>query len=238
MRILLLALLGSWLSGCATSNATFASFAQAGIVYQDSYRELLDAYVESEIDRSNRSVISPGTASVCQGKPNPSRCYLEEQDQLQQQLVKDINDLRSQAGVLKRYFVALNALSLSDEDLAIGDSVGALAGALAPDATLGGEKLGEALKAPVTLGVGAYRNAKLKAHLAKYGTAVARVIEIQGLALDRISQEFANNGANALAIQYTELVFTPIADDKPLPKGWQDVRKAVSGNSPAFLTSG
>jgi len=172
MRIILLALLGCWLSACATSNATFASFAQASIGDQDSYRELLETYVDSEIDRSSRSVISPGTASVCHGQPNPSRCYLDKQDQLQEQLVKEIDDLRSQAGVLKRYFVALNALSLSDEDSAIGDSVGALAGALAPDATLGGKKLGEALKAPITLAVGAYRNAKLKAHLEQYGQSL------------------------------------------------------------------
>lgn len=224
--VMALALALTVLGGCATGAARvgqFESLARAGIAFGEAIPAVLDEAFDA--------AVTTDSLVLTQARPGLNRqerlAAIGDSGKALSERLAILDSLKRHAGVLRSYFLALQALAQttagsSGLTAATDGLVGEL-GALHPriaGARIGNLPIGDVTGPVVELALGAYQNAVLEGELRRNGPAIRRELELQERALRVIADQMKADLEAVHAAQDRDAIVLPFVRDGTLPADW------------------
>lgn len=220
------------LGGCASTKAHLDSggvFASAGIGYVDALPAILDESFDLSV--SANSLILTLARDDLTEQERADR--LGKNDELLRERLSLLRNLRRHSLLLRSYFVALKALTVSDSATGITEATNGLVGRMAElrpeiaDKAIGGIKPQELIGPVVQLTVGAYQSSVLKRELSAHGEAIERELALQNATVQALVEDMQANADLKIQIEELNPIFTAFVEASKMPSDWSDRRIAA-----------
>jgi hypothetical protein len=239
MRAIAAALLITSLAGCATPQpAQFDSVAQSGAKFAGSVPPLLTTPLDEAIAANSATLVMEHASA----SEDARKTALLDANSAYRERAKIFADVGNHALLLKAYFVAMEALTNTGGDGAVGSEAENLVnamGTLSPRIAsfeIGGRSVGSIAASVAPLVVADFQGAALEEELRRNGDAVVRAIELQRAFLQAIAGDLGSQ----LAAQQQEQEFTsviePYLSNDALPSDWVTLRAAALQQSLSIAT--
>jgi hypothetical protein len=204
------------------------AFAGAGVAFADA--------VPPVVDEAFKLSATADSLVLTQARPDLDASLrsqtLQRNDELLEQRLQVLRDLKRHALLLRSYFTALQIITETDAASVIAVETQNLVSRLAqlrPEitaASIAGRPIGEFIQPAVALAVGAYQNAVLRRELEAHGEAIEREIALQRAALAALHEQMVAD--QELQLQGDRnLLFFQYVDAGSLPSDWADRRIAA-----------
>ena len=252
-RFLTIAILSLGLAACASTQTRVnnaGAFATAGITYVDALPALLDESFELAVSANSISLILSRegfdiSPEDFEGLSEDQRQELvvQRENDLMDQLAKAnkrlterqsiLNDFRQHALLLRSYFIALKALSASENATGITEMTNGLVaslGQLHPEiasASIGDANPSDFIGPAVNLVVGAYQNDVIKRELEAHGDAIANELNLQRATVTALVEDMRANAEYEIQVKELNPVFMQFVREGKIPDDWSDRRIAA-----------
>lgn len=217
-------------SGCAASVARvsqFESFAKAGTEFADAIPGVFDESFKTTLNTSSLVLVN-----ARKGLSEDERLEaIEQNDSTIRERLELLNDLKRHAKLLRRYFVALQSLALTDaQSSGLTDVTGGLVSALgkiSPNiagATVAGASISELVSPAATLAFAAFQSKVLEAELRRNASTIDRELSLQQAVLTALSEAMRADLETQFEAADREKIALPYARDAELPADWSQRR--------------
>lgn len=217
-------------SGCAATVARvtqFESFALAGTRFADAVPDVLDESFKTTVNTSSLVLVQ-----ARKGLSDSARLEeIERNDSTIRQRLEFLNDLKRHAKLLRRYFVALQSLALTDaQSSGLTDVTSGLVSALGEispniaSATVAGASISELVSPAATLAFAAFQSKVLEAELRRNALTVDRELSLQQAALTALSEAMRADLEAQFEVADRDKIALPYVRDGELPADWSQRR--------------
>ena len=239
VRLMLIACLPLVGGACATAGARvaqFGAFAEAGTQFADAVPAVLDESFNATVTTSSLVLAEarPGLLLLdADIRRSTMLEQLEQNDALLLERIGILRDVKQHAGVLREYFVALQALAQTDAnssgltDVARGlvTALGSLSPAIA-NASVGGKAVSGLVPPIVNFAVAGFQSRVLEEELRRNAGTIERELAVQQAFLTAIAEAMTADLQAVYEAEDRDRIHLPYVNPGNLPGDWSQHRLA------------
>ncbi len=219
-------------SGCAANQARVekgGNFATAGIAYVDGLPAVFDESFELSVAANTHQLLLGRDVLTEDDRERE----LAESDELLEERLSLLRDLRRHSLLLRSYFISLKALTSNDNATGINSAADGVIASLAKlrpgieDKTIGDAKVSELIGPVVSLVVGAYQNSALKNELAARGPVIERELALQKEVINALVDDMTDNAQLIIQIEQLNPIFEEYVTAANVSAYWNNKRVAA-----------
>lgn len=216
-------------AGCTSSQRVqhASAFADAGINFSDTLPAAIDAAFSADVANNSLQL------SIAHGSLNNEQRLdaVSDSNEILATKYAVLSDLKSHAGLLRRYFITLKSLAQYDGKTGLTTETQSIVSALQElnigSLSISDDAINTGVTAAVDLIVGAYQSSIIKAELSQNGAAIERELALQQAAIENLTEQTIADLTNVQEDRLVLPVLEAFASDNPLPAGWAAKREAA-----------